>query len=304
LAVLEGALIYSNLLVLLGIGLTITYITTGVPNFAQGSFAVFGSYISLSLLHLQGIHPYQSLIISIILGGLLGMAVYMVILKPLISRGAKIVILMVATLTMDLIMLGCIGAYSDYLGAITKKATKKFIFTPYDFEMLGSPAIFIVSSIVIILMVSFLIFLLYKTKFGISLRATMENSSLAEIMGVDVERARIFSWLLSGAFAAGAGSLLPFRQEIVPASGAIIIVSIFAASIVGGLTSIYGALIGGYIIGISESFVTYELTSIFGSGILLYTKVVSLTILALTLVLAPKGITGANWRRLFGIFNP
>ncbi|MEM3061122.1 MAG: branched-chain amino acid ABC transporter permease, partial [Candidatus Bathyarchaeia archaeon] len=64
--VLEGAIIYSNLLVLLSIGLTMTYITTGIPNFAQGSFAVFGSYISLSLFYVFGIHPYYSLPISLI----------------------------------------------------------------------------------------------------------------------------------------------------------------------------------------------------------------------------------------------
>ncbi len=84
-------------------------------------------------------------------------------------------------------------------------------------------------------MVLSLFLLLYKTKFGIALRASMENPSLAEIVGVDVERARMFSWILSGALAAMAGTLLPFRQEIVPAGGALMIVSIFATSIVGGL---------------------------------------------------------------------
>ncbi len=298
-AVLEGAIIYSNLLVLLSIGLTMTYVTTGVPNFAQGSLAIFGSYVSLSLLYLYDIHPYYSLLISFILGGTLGTAFYTVILKPLIARGARIVILMVATLAADLIMLGCLGAYSDYLGSITNRTAKKFIFTPYDFELFGSSAIFIVSSLVIATMLLSLFLLLYKTKFGIALRASMESPFLAEIMGVDVENSRIFSWLISGALAAVAGSLLPFRQEIVPASGAIIIVSIFAASIIGGLASIYGALVGGYVIGMSESLVTFELASIFGSGVLLYAKVISLTILILMLVLAPKGITGINWRRLF-----
>jgi branched-chain amino acid transport system permease protein len=151
---------------------------------------------------------------------------------------------------------------------------------------------------VIALMLLSLFLLLYKTKFGIALRASMENPSLAEIVGVDVEHTRIFSWFLSGALAAVAGSLLPFRQEIVPATGGIIIVSIFAASIVGGLTSIYGALVGGYIIGISESLVTFQLASVFGSGVLLYAKVVSLIILVLTLVLAPRGIMGIKWKVL------
>lgn len=297
--VLEGAVIYSNLLVLLSIGLTLTYITTGVPNFAQGSFAVFGSYITLTIFYLLGIHPYYSLPLTFVLGGFLGMIAYTLVLRPLIGRGAKIVILMVATLTIDLILLGSIGAYSDYLGAITKRTSKKFIFTPYDFMLGGEQAIFVVSSIVIVVMLLSLFLLLYKTNFGIALRASMEHPSLAEIMGVDIERTRLFSWFLSGSLAATAGCLLPFRQEIVPGSGAIIIVSIFAASIVGGLGSIYGALAGGYIIGISESFVTFQLTTVFGSGVLLYAKVVSLIILIIMLIIAPRGITGTNWRKLF-----
>ncbi|MEM3061030.1 MAG: branched-chain amino acid ABC transporter permease, partial [Candidatus Bathyarchaeia archaeon] len=230
-------------------------------------------------------------------GGLIGTLVYLGILKPMIARGTRIVVLMIATLAIDLIMLGSFGAYSEYLGVITRKATRKFIFTPYDFELAGSPAIFIVSAIVIALMLLSLFLLLYKTKFGIALRASMENPSLAEIMGVNVEYTRAFSWFLSGALATVAGNLLPFRQEIVPASGSIILVSIFASSIVGGLTSIYGALVGGYVIGVSESLITFELASIFGAGVLLYAKVISLTILILTLILAPKGVMGVDWRR-------
>ena len=302
-SVLEGAIIYSNLLVLLSIGLTITYITTAVPNFAQGSFAVFGSYIALTMLRLFGMHPYYSIPIALILGGLLGVAVYFFVLKPLINREAEIVILMIATLALDLILLGFLGAYSDYLGNITKKASKKFIFTPYDFNIGDLSAIFVVSLIVIATILACLFLLLYKTKFGVALRASMENPALAEIMGVNVEYTRIFSWFLSGSLAAVAGCLLPFRQEIVPLTGSIIIVSIFAASIVGGLATIYGALIGGYIVGISESLVTYQLSTVLGSGVLVYSKVVSLIVLIVMLILAPQGLTGIKWRRVKWLKN-
>lgn len=296
--VIEGAIIYANLLVLLSIGLTITYITTGVPNFAQGSFAVFGSYIALTMLQLFNIHPYSSIPLAFILGGLLGVLVYLVTLKPLINRGASIVILMIATLAVDLILLGFLGAYSGSLESVTHKSTTKYIFTHLDFELLNTSAIFVVSSLIIVLLLVCLFLLLYKTKFGIALRASMENPALAEIMGVNVEYTRLFSWFLSGSLAAVAGCLLPFRQEIVPATGAIIIVSIFAASIVGGLGSIYGALLGGYIIGLSESLVTYGLSMFLGAEILVYSKVISLLVLIITLLLAPRGLTGVNWRRV------
>ncbi len=297
-SVVEGAVVYSNLLVLLSLGLTLTYITTAVPNFAQGSFAVFGSYISLTLFRLFKIHPYYSLPVSFILGGLLGVFVYTFILRPLIKREASIVILMIATLALDLVLLGVIGAYSDYISKVTHNSATKFIFTPYDFSIGDHSAILFVSSGVIFLSLFALFLLLYKTKFGVALRASMENPDLAEVMGVNVEYTRLFSWFLSGALAAMAGTLLPFRQEIVPSTGAIIIVSIFAASIVGGLANINGALLGGYIIGFSESYLTYNLAMIFGTGILLYSKVISLVVLVVMLILAPRGLTGVNWRRV------
>ncbi len=297
-SVVEGAIVYSNLLVLLSVGLTLTYITTGVPNFAQGSFAVFGSYISLSLLRLLNLHPYQAIPVSFILGGLMGLAVYVFILRPLIRREASIVILMISTLALDLILLGIIGSYSDYLAGITHKSASRFIFTPYDFDIIGISGILFVSTLVIVLSLLGLFLLLYKTKFGVALRASMENPDLAEVMGVNVEYTRLFSWFLSGALAAMAGVLLPFRQEIVPSTGAIIIVSIFAASIIGGLANINGALVGGYIIGFSESYLTYNLVPIFGTGVLLYSKVISLVVLVAMLIIAPTGITGINWRRL------
>ncbi len=296
-SVLEGALIYSNLLVLLAIGLTITYITTGVPNFAQGSMAVVGAYVSLSLLVFFNMHPYYSLPVSFLLGGALGVGIYALVLRPMIRREAMVVTLMIATLAVDLILLGILGAYSDALSQLTRRGTKKFIFTPLDFKLAGTDAILLVSSGVILVTLLSLFLLLYKTRFGIALRASMENPALAEIMGVNVEHTRLFSWFLSGSLAAVAGSLLPFRQEIVPATGAIIIVSIFAASIVGGLGSIYGALVGGFFIGMSESLITFYLSKQLGAGVLLYSKVVSLLLLIAALILSPRGIAGLRiWR--------
>jgi len=301
--VIEGAVVYSNLLVLLAMGLTLTYITTAVPNFAQGSFAVFGSYAALTFLRLFNIHPYASLPAVFVLGGFLGLISYILVLKPLIKREASIVTLMIATLALDLILLGIMGAYSGYLTSVTHKSCAKFIFTYLDFSLFGVSAIFFFSSLVIALILFGLFLLLYKTKFGIALRASMENPALAEIMGVNVEYTRLFSWFLSGSLAAVAGCLLPFRQEIVPATGAIIIVSIFAASIVGGLGSINGALLGGYIIGVSESLVTYQLSTVLGAGVLVYSKVISLIVLIITLIFAPRGITGVNWRKVKWLRN-
>ncbi|AEF96125.1 branched-chain amino acid ABC transporter permease [Methanotorris igneus] len=303
-AVVEGAITYANLMVLLSLGLTLTYITTGVPNFAQGSFAVVGAYFALMLFRLAGIHPYYAIPLAFIIGGIVGIVTYACILKPLIKKNASVEMLMIATLAWDLILFGVVGAFAETLGSITKKTETQFIFTNLDFDVFGLSGRLVISSLLIVLTLLGLYMLLYKTKFGIALRASMENPSLAEAMGVNVENTRLFSWFLSGALAGMAGAVLPFMQVIVPATGGFIIVSIFAASIVGGLQHIAGALIGGYIVGISESLVTYGLSSIFGTGVLVYSKVVSLVMMIFTLLFAPGGITGTKlWEKLTKLWD-
>lgn len=298
---LEGAIVYSNLIALLSLGLTLTYITTSVPNFAHGSFAVLGSYFALIMLYSFGIHPYYSIPIVFLICGAMGVICYFSILKPLIKRGSSVVILMIATLALDLVLLGFIGALSDAIEKAVLRFAKKFIFTTYDLEISGISGIFFVSTALVFVILLCLWLLLFKTKFGIALRASMENPALAETMGIDVEKTRIFSWFLSAALAGLAGALLPFKQEIVPLTGGLIIVSIFSASIVGGIASISGALFGGYLIGMSESLVTYSLSTIIGTEVLLYSKVVPLTALIIALLIAPQGIVEGfrKWSRSF-----
>jgi len=299
--VFEGALTYANLLALLALGLTLTYITTAVPNFAHGSFAVIGSYLAYTLLVAYGVNPYLAVAPAFIVGGLVGTAVYILTIKPLIRKGASVDMLMMATLAIDIILYGILGAYSDYLSNAFRRNASKFVFTNLDFSIGNVPGRVFVSTALVIGTLVGLYVLLYRTKFGIALRASMENPALAEAMGIDVEMTRLFSWFLAAALAGMVGAVLPFLQETVPGTGGFIIVSVFAASIVGGLRNIAGGLIGGYIIGFSESLVTYGLSDVLGTGVLVYSKVVSLMIMVAVLLLLPEGITGTKlWRRLVG----
>lgn len=298
-SVIEGAIVYANLLTLLCLGLTITYITTKVPNFAQGSFAIVGSYIAWTLFHVYRLHPYLSIPIAFIIGGIVGLLIYVIVLRPLVHKGASSVILMISTLGIDLILVGIFGAYADYISRVTHEIATRFVFTYLDFNIGFIPAILPISCITIIILLISLLLLLYKTKFGIALRASVENPFLAETLGINTERVRLFSWFLSGALAGVAGCLLPFKQEIYPATGSLILPSVFAASIVGGFESIYGALVGAYLIGFSETLITYGLSILFGTQMLVYSKAVSLTALIITLIVAPQGLMGVNWRKIF-----
>jgi branched-chain amino acid transport system permease protein len=139
--------------------------------------------------------------------------------------------------------------------------------------------------------------LLTKTKFGIAMRATIENPDLAQAVGVNADLVYKVSWFFAGGLAGLAGSLLPLRFIGNPDTGVYLLISVFAASIAGGVYSIYGGLIGGYIVGIAEVLVTSNLALMFGSWVVPYRPAIPLLTMIVILLLAPRGITGLTLRK-------
>src|SRR5881275_267093 len=113
--IITASIVYASLFGLMAIGLTLTYITTKVPNFAYGSFVTVGMYTAFSLFRLQGFSPYSSVPIAFIIGSLGSAAMYLGILRTLARRGSSLVALMIATLAIDIAFVGIFGTYANYL---------------------------------------------------------------------------------------------------------------------------------------------------------------------------------------------
>ena len=297
--IIMDAIIFASLLSMLSTGLTLTYMTTKVPNFAHGDFAGLTTYISLMVVEVLGLNPYIGIIPGFLAGGLTALILYLFVLKPLLDRGATYVILMIATIAFDMILFSAINILADYLSNVYKLVTKLFILRSYDFELFGQPGVFLIAPLMAFLMVALLYLFLNKTKFGIAMKAAIENPSLASVVGINVNLTYAVSWFISGGLAGIAGALIPLWLMCNPDIGMRLIVSVFAASIVGGLTNIYGAFVGGLLIGLAEVLGTRYLSSIIGSWIIPYRPVIPLAIMSLTLLFAPIGLTGVSWRKLF-----
>jgi len=295
---LRDATIFSCLLALLSTGLTLTYMTTKVPNFAHGSLAAMTTYITLILVKILKINPYFSIGLGFILGAALALILYQVILKPLLDRGASYIVLMIATIGYDMILYSLINILADYLNRTYKISTRLYILKSYDFRIFNQPCIFIVAPVMAVLVITSLYLLLTRTKFGIAMRAAIENPALAGVVGINVNLTYAVSWLIAGGLAGAAGALLPLWLMCNPDIGARLIVSIFAASIVGGLTNIYGAFLGGILIGMAEVLGTGYLSLTVGTWIAPYRPIIPLTIMAITLLFAPRGLTGISFRFL------
>lgn len=285
------AITFSSLLVLMSLGLTLTFLTTGVPNFAHGGLATIGTYVALTLHKVHGLNIYLSLPPSFFVTGLIALGFYLLALRPLMKRGASILALMIATIAFDILLLAALNIYADYLQKTFGVASRWFYLRGADFTFLGQQGLLLVVLLLVAMVTISLHAFLTRTKFGIAMRATIENPALAGAVGVDVDLVYKVSWFLAGGLAGVAGSLLPLRFFSNPDIGTSLLISIFAASIVGGLRKIYGGLVGGYIIGCAEVLLTGGLALALGSWIIPYRPIIPLSAMIVVLLAAPQGVT-------------
>jgi branched-chain amino acid transport system permease protein len=296
--IFSDAIIFASLLALLSIGLTLTYLTTRVPNFAHASFATIGVYIALIATRVWDSTPYIAIPIAFVISGMVAIALYTFILKPLIRKGASQAIQMVATLAFDLVVIALLNITADYIVKTHQITSREFSLRSYDVEFMGLPLIVFAAPITVAILAITLHIILRKTKFGIAMRAATENSDLSGIVGINVKLVYSVSWLLGGGLAGIAGALMSLWFQGDPNLGPQLIPSVFAASIAGGFLSVYGAIAGGILVGLTEVLGTRFLAGEFGSWLIAYRPLIPLVFIVVTLLLAPRGLAGINWSKL------
>ena len=128
---------------------------------------------------------------------------------------------------------------------------------------------------------------LQKTKMGKAMRATADNMELALVSGIDTERVIIFTWGIGGALAAAAGILYGIDVQLHPYMGWNFLIPLFAATILGTVGNIYGALVGGLVIGVAQQVSTAFIMPT-------YKPAVAFILMILILLVRPKGIFGGK----------
>ncbi len=300
----RGTITYASILALSAIGLALAYMTTKVPSFVQGALAGIGGYISFTFVRVAKVSPYASIPVSFVLSGIAALILYEVLIKPLRKRGASLVMLMMSTITFDIILVAILNIFADYLTLVTRTDARGFSLQDYDFTFINVPGVFITSLGLALGMTIVLYLFLNKTKLGIALRAAVENPELAQTIGLNIEAAYVLSWFLSGSLAGIAGSLIPlWSSGTIEYFDTNLLLSMFVAVVIGGIGNIYGALIGGYLVGFIEILGTNALSSIIGNWIITYKQVLSLLVMVITLLIAPKGLAGINWRKILGWYK-
>ena len=246
--ILNG-IIAGGIYALIAIGFSMTYGLLRFLNLAHGSLYVVGAYLAYLFFSL-GMPIVAAFILAVIGGAIVGVAMNYSVYKPLRRRKSNSLIMLLASLGIFIFVENLIIAL---FGAEVKTIRTGPIIQGMDF--FGA---IITQTQVIIILVAFVTLLivevfLQKTKAGKAMRATADNKSVAQVIGINVERITTYTFALASALAASAGVLIAIEQNLEPTMGLNVIIKGFTASVVGGLGNVRGAVAGAFLLGLVEN---------------------------------------------------
>jgi branched-chain amino acid transport system permease protein len=287
---LAGGIVFSLLLAMAALGLSMIFGTTGLTNFSHGELITFGAMVAWVIDSRDGeidlfgtnVTVITALIIAVIAGGAFGWFQDRVLWRPLRRSGTGLIAMMVVTIGLSIFLR---NVYQYLMGANAKQYSQYATPAPIQlgpFEV--TPKQLYVAGTAVVVLLAVTLALRY-TRLGKATRAVADNPALAASSGINVDRVISIVWVLGAALAALSGVLLGLTQGFDFQLGFKILLLVFAAVTLGGLGTIWGAIIGSLIIGLF-----IELSTLFIPVELKF--VGALAVLILVLLVRPQGILG------------
>jgi branched-chain amino acid transport system permease protein len=285
-----GTVMYASMLVLLCIGFSFTHMMEKFPNFAHIGYANIGTLFTYTLVRLMGWNPYASWPFAALFNGLTAIGIYLIIVRPMRERGANRIHITFAMFALVYLLRSLMLVYSFWIRKAFGFFSGWFMIRNYDFTISGLPGIFFAAPLTSVVLVVLLHLYLTRAKFGIAIRATAEDERLASGLGINTFRAHLTSWFITGALAGLAGAALPLWQAMDVSGSDELMINVVAGSVLGGLDSIYGAIIGGVFLAFTQRILPIMLVDIFGLWIASYQAMVPILVIFVVLLVEPKGI--------------
>ncbi|NKN34988.1 branched-chain amino acid ABC transporter permease [Agrobacterium sp. a22-2] len=275
-------LINGSFYALLSLGLAVIFGLLRVINFAHGAQYMLGAFVALLLLQYLGINYWFALILAPLLVGLFGAAIERTMLSQLYKIDPLYGLLFTFGLALTIegtfrYLYGASGQPYSVPSALAGGVNLGFMFLP----------IYRGWVVVVSLLACIATWLLIeKTKLGSYLRAATENPVLVQAFGINVPLLLTLTYALGAGLAAFAGVLAAPIYQVSPLMGTNIIIVVFAVVVVGGMGSILGAIITGYMLGVAEG-----LTKVFYPEA---SNIVVFVIMAVVLLIRPAGLFGRD----------
>ena len=289
-----GGLVFALLLAMASLGLSMIFGTTGLTNFAHGELITFGAIIAFGVDRLPGtihigsnnITVIVAIAVATIASGAFGWVQDRGLWQPLRRRGTGVVAMMVVSIGLSIFLR---NIYQYLAGANTEQYSQYASPSPYKIgQILITPkdiGIVVFSAIVLVLFT----LALQRTRIGKATRAVADNTALAAASGINVDRVISVVWVVGAGLAGLSGVLLGMTQGFDYQLGFKILLLVFAAVVLGGLGTAWGAIVGALVIGIfievSTLFIPVELKF-----------VGALVVLIIALLVRPQGLLGKAQR--------
>ena len=277
--ILNG-IIAGSIYALFAVGLTMVYGVFRFINFAHGELIAWGAYLALLFTQTLFTLPiYYAVLPALALTVFIGLAQERYVYRPL--RHGNRITLLIASIGLSYLLRNAIRIIwgSDLmtygLRPMRGIAFAGLSITPTQVSMMVAAVFFLAS----------LYFILTRTMLGKSLRAVADNMELAAIMGINMKQVSFTVWVLASVFAGVGGILLALDTNLEPIMGLTNLIKAFAAVLLGGAGNVWGALLGGLCIGISENLGV----AFVSPG---YKDFISFAIIILVLLFRPKGLFG------------
>ena len=286
--VVQG-LSFGLMLALAAIGLTLVYGTTGISNFAHGEMVTFGAIAAYLLVVPASLALpwWLGYPIAVILSAVFGLVLDMILWRPLRRRRVGVVQLMIVSIGLSLALR---YIFQLFIGGGTLQLPGSAENKIPLFGSVQLSVIDLVSLVISIVVIVAFALWLTRSRIGKATRAISDNPSLAAASGIDVDAVVRVVWIVAGTLAGLAGILYAYyRPGIKWDMGAQILLLMFAAVVLGGLGTAYGALVGALIVGI-----LVEVSSLWIPADLKYAS--ALFILIVILLFRPQGILGRRER--------
>lgn len=277
---LVNGIIAGCIYALFAVGLTMVYGVFRFINFAHGELIAWGAYLALLFTSAPFDLPiYFAALPALIITALIGLAQDRFVFKPL--RHGNRITLLIASIGLSYFLRNAIrliwGSDLQTYGLMPARGME------FAGLSITSPQLMMVAAAVLFLATLYVI--LTKTMLGKSLRAVADNLDLAQIMGISIKKVSVAVWVLASFFAAAGGILLAVDTNLEPLMGLTNLIKAFAAVLLGGAGNVWGALLGGLLIGVAENFSV----AFISPG---YKDFISFALIILMLLFRPRGIFG------------
>jgi branched-chain amino acid transport system permease protein len=278
-AIIDGILVGGFYALMAG-GLTLVFGVMDIVNFAQGILVVLGAYLSYALFSHLSIDPFLSLLITLPGMFVIGVAVYWSMIRPI--KQDRVI--------MSLLVMFAVGTIIEGILDLIFTSNLVEIHTSYvnSSVRLGSlvfPEIYLYAFAMSVVLLAGVYYLLYQTRFGRSLRASMQNPTAARLVGINTDWVSAFTLGIGVALAAAGGMVFGLTNSFDAASSYDLISRLLAIVIFGGFGSLTGALLASVIMLVIQDVVAVVWSPTWG-------QTTFYMVLILVLLLRPQGLLG------------